>query len=119
MTVLQAIQNADEIRPNAIPDRRKARFAYELEGNFAEMMGVDVPENNYGTGDEATHELLMPYPKDRVYELYIAAMIDHEQMDFDLYNADILIANDAIDDAKAWWKRTHGGDQRGRRFKVM
>lgn len=119
MTVLQAIQNADEIRPNAIPDARKARFAYELEGDFAEMMGVEPPQNLYGTGDERDVQLLMPYPKDRCYELYIAAMIDHEQMDFDLYNADIVIANTAIDDAKAWWKRTNGGNKRGRRFKVM
>lgn len=112
MKLLEAIYNADNIRPNAIPNERKAAWIYELEGDFAEMMGVPVPVNSFNEAPDDV-ELLMPYPKDRCYELYVAAMIDHENQDMKLYNKDITLANAARDDACAWWRRNHRPDSAG------
>lgn len=106
MKLKEAIRRANDMRPNAISDNDKAAFLYELEGEFAEMMGVPMPVNHFDL-EEDDPELLMPYPKDRCYELYLCAMIDHWQMDMDLYNADITLANAAVEDAKAWWRRYH------------
>lgn len=106
MRLLQAIENANTIRPNAIPDHLKAAWVYELEGQFAEMMGVEMPDNAYD-GEMGDAELLMPFPKDRCYELFVCAMIDSTNQEMDLYNHDIEMANAAIDDACAWWRRHH------------
>ena len=94
------------MRPNMIDTERKAAWIFELEGDFAEMMGVPAPVNSFdGAPDDI--ELLMPHPKDRCYELYVAAMIDHENQDMKLYNQDITLANAARADACAWWRRNN------------
>ena len=62
MKLYEAIARADMLRPNAIPEDIKASWIYELEGEFAEMMSVEIPANQYPDGDTETN-LLMPYPK--------------------------------------------------------
>jgi hypothetical protein len=106
MNLLQAIENANAVRVNSIPDEHKAALLMELEGEIAELKGVDCPENTYPDD----HELLMPYPKDKIYELYLMAMIDLENEDSALYQNDFVMAQTAISDAKAWWRRNHRQD---------
>lgn len=108
MKLKQAIDNADAIRINSIEDIHKADLLMELEGEIAELMGVDMPENHYA--DDPDTELLMPYPHDRIYELYLTAMIDLENEDTALYQNDFVVAQTAIADAKAWWRRHHRQD---------
>lgn len=117
MKLYEAIENANIIRPNSIDDNRKAAWIFELECDFAEMMEVDTPENSYDL-EHPDIELLMPEPKARCYELYLAAMIDHENQDMDMYNADLTLANASIDDARAWWRRNHRIKDR-RNWRVM
>lgn len=105
MTLLEAIQKANESRPNDISDERKSAWVYELEAQFAEMMEVPIPENAFDEDPDA--RLLMPAPYDRCYELYLMAMIDHDVQDMDMFNDDISVSNDAIKSACAWWRRTH------------
>lgn len=105
MKLYEAIARADIIRPNAIPEDIKASFIYELEGEFAEMMKVEVPKNPYPNVMESDKDLLMPYPKDNVYALYLCAMIDSINEETNLYQNDMMIANTAIKEARQWWWR--------------
>lgn len=111
MYLLKAIRDADMMRPNKIPVVRKAEMLMALEGKFAEMMGVDAPALTCSTDDDTASvedmELLMPYPKDECYCLYLAARIDNENQDSELYGNDYAVANAAVADACAWYRRTH------------
>lgn len=101
MTNKEAIANANALRPNAISDDHKARWLCRLEGEVAELMGLTQPANLWP--DEG--ELLMPYPYDNIYELYLAAMIDNANEEADLYANDMAMANSAMEQAAAHYRR--------------
>ena len=104
MKIRPAIAYADGARPNMISEEIKVGWLYELEGEFAELMGIEPPENKWRDGG-ADVEVLMPYPHDNVYGLYLCAMIDNYHQESAAYANDLVVANAAIDAAKAWWRR--------------
>ena len=104
MKLTEAIIKADELRPNIIGEEIKVNWVFELESEIAEMMRVSLPINKWPNEEQ---ELLMPFPKDNIYVLYLCAHIDNAQEDTELYANDITIANTAISEAKAWWWRNN------------
>ena len=104
MTVKEAIRKADELRPNAITEETKAGWLYDLEGELAEMMEVDPPENLWPEIDAV---LLMPYPHDNMYYLYLMAMIDNANEETELYANDMTVAQEAMNESRAWWWRNN------------
>lgn len=101
MNLLEAIDKANDLRPNAVRDEHKAMWIYQLEGDFAEMYGIDPPVSPYPNDDE----LLIPHPYDEVYVLYLCAMIDNANEEVPLYQNDMALANAAINRAKAAFRR--------------
>ena len=101
MYVKNCITQADAIRPNVLPDEIKVGYLWKLESEIAEMMRIDLPENIW----PEDQELLMPAPHDDIYSLYLCAMIDSANQETSLYANDIELANAAIKDAKAWYRR--------------
>jgi len=101
--LLDAIQQADELRPNDLPEERKAAWLCSLEADFADVMGVDTPENHY----PEDRTLLMPFPYDDAYVPYLAAMIDLANQDTALYANDKAVADEAAKRARARWRREH------------
>ena len=105
MTLGEAIAKADAMRPNAIDELDKVRWVLELESEFAETYGVRFPEED--DLHDPDYELLVRFPRDNVYPLYLCAMIDNAQEDTALYQNDMTIANQAVADVKAWYRREH------------
>ena len=115
MNINEVIERADQLRPNLIEAPRKAEWVYQLEADFAEMMGLDIPrEKEYDVND--TEELLIGFPRDEVYVLYLCAKIDYAQEETTLYANDMTAANSMISDATAWWRR-HNKPLKKHRFK--
>lgn len=106
MTIRKAIANADRARPNMIEEETKAAWIYELEAEFAELMQLEPPVNEWSNGGSDA-ELLVAFPHDKVYELYLMAMIDNYNMETAAYANDLVIATAAIDAAKAYYNRRH------------
>ena len=109
MTIREAIQGADTLRPNAFSDLQKTEWLCALDGQLAETMGKDAPAE----ARSQETELLMPVPHDRVYVLYLVSMIDYYNQDTDLYENDRTIFNAALAEAKAWWRRNNRSASRG------
>ena len=104
MTVKETIKKADALRPNAIEEQEKAEWIIRFDGEIAEMMQVPVPDIKW----PEDQELLMPYPKDDLYVKYLMAMIDLANEESALYANDMIVANQAIAESKAWWYRNFG-----------
>ena len=51
--------------------------------------------------------LLLPPPRDRVYVLYLAAMIDFYNGEMGLYANDYALYNQEMASVRAWWRRKH------------
>jgi len=103
MNARKAITRADGLRMNAIGDEQKYAWLYELDGKLAETIGAELPVNPFPNDGE----LLMPEPCDNIYELYLVAMIDYYNQETTLYANDMIVFNNALDEAKAWWRRNN------------
>ena len=104
MTLKEAIKKADFQRPNTVYEEIKAHWVMGLECEIAELMHVDIPECNW----PEDQDLLMPFPKDDIYVLYLMAKIDLTNEETEPYMNDSVTANQAITEAKQWWYRNFG-----------
>ena len=100
MKFLQAMANADELRPNQISDEMKASWLQRLDEEIGEMMHkspADIwPEDR---------PLLMYSPYDDIYELMLCAKIDYQQGETDLYINDTEVYNKRLAEARAHYRR--------------
>ncbi len=105
MNVQEAIEKADAVRPNTVPDTLKAQWIYELEADLSEMLRIEEPpKNEYPDYDP---DLIMPEGHDGIYPLYLMAMIDNANEETALYANDFAVFNRAYVEARQWWVRTH------------
>lgn len=94
MTILEAITQADLIRPNTLDAAIKLRWLSTLDGQIhAELLCGDREASaaftGYGEETELkTTRLLVPYPYDELYVLYLLMRIDLEHGELDRYNND-------------------------------
>ncbi len=94
MTILEAITQADLIRPNVLDAAIKLRWLSTLDGQIhAELLCGDREASaafaGYGEETELkTTRLLVPYPYDELYVLYLLMRIDLEHGELDRYNND-------------------------------
>lgn len=107
MNLLGAIKFADELRPNDVSAEEKAKWCMELDGEYANTMGVEPQSNPFPLDTE----LLMPYPYDDAYAWYICAKVDLALAETDKYAVDMAVAESAIKRGKAWWGRNHMKDK--------
>lgn len=103
MRLREVLKRADELRPNALSDDLKASYVLEVEAIICDMKQVDMPENKF----PQDQELLMEYPYDNIYELYLAAKIDFANEEYAMYSNDMTLYNDALSKARAWYRRNN------------
>ena len=113
MTIQEALDLADQMKPNMLPRPVKIRFLNELEGMIHEeiLMRHEHTEEEetrpeYGTETDPGTELLVPSPYDMVYVYWLMSRIDHVNMEMDKYNNDRLLFENAYQQAGDWWNRT-------------
>lgn len=106
MNLFRALDEAYKMRPNAAhKDIIVEQLIKGLEGDVAEMFGMDPPEYTY---DETTDlELLMPHPYDDIYMWYLIAQIDLANEETALYQNDMEVFNSAWRRAQAWYRRNN------------
>ena len=88
MTVKEAIDAADDVKPNAFTTATKIAWLNKLEGTIASevflMAPAEVQQFKYTT-DDMSAELLVAAPYDDIYELYLEAMIDQKNGEYNKY----------------------------------
>ena len=109
MEIYEAIRRANLLRSNTIEDEQKYAWANDLDGQIAEMMGVDAPVNVFPDD----RELLMPSPHEEIYQLYIVSKIDYYNNEIEMYTNDLMVYEAALSEAKAWWRRNNRPDSAG------
>ena len=102
MTINEAIAEARKMRPTAQDDETLAPMLRVVDDEIAEAMGVSPQDFLY---PEIDYELLMPAPHDRIYPLYLVGQIDYYNQEISLYANDAETYNNAMAEAKAWYRR--------------
>ena len=119
MTIIQAIQQVDELKPNAYSIRQKILWLSQLE-SMVQRLVIDAHEGGSGSfagftdrTDTGT-ELAMPSPFDMAYLYWLEAQIHYANEDIDLYNRAIVMFNGVFGEYKADYKRSHRAKGTGR-----
>lgn len=103
----KVVEYVDGVKPNAYSDDDKYKWINTLEGLVSlQVMEMDEPVK-YELPKDADKELLVSHPFDDIYALYVCAMIDYHNREYNSYNNAVLVFRERLDQYKAWYIRTH------------
>lgn len=106
----KVIEYVDRVKPNVFTDEDKCIWLNTLEGMVArEVMGEDKPP--IAIPDDADKELAVPHPYDDIYFLYVSAMIDFHNREYDSYNNTTLMFKERYEQYKAWYIQRHANSK--------
>lgn len=125
MTIQQAMDTADAMKPNMMLETVKIGFLSEIEGKIHEEIIMThehtAEEETCPVYDESTDtstEMLVPAPYDMVYVYWLMAQIDHLNQEMDKYNNDRGLFEDAWGNFADYWNRKKMPIQRNREFRI-
>lgn len=105
-TVNRVTAYIDRVKPNVYTDEDKFNWISTLEGLVArEVMGEEGPE--YEFPKDVDTELMVPSPFDDIYQLYVGAMIDFHNLEYDQYNNTAAMFEERLEQFKAWYIRNN------------
>lgn len=112
MTVLDAIQRIDILKPNGYSQEQKVEWLSTLDG----IVALEII-NAYKGGElfvfepydnqNLTRELLIPAPYDKVYGYWLEAQIDYTSGETRRYQNSMTMYNEAYKDYARYYNRTH------------
>lgn len=96
----------DTLSPNHVPEMLKLRWLAELEGHVLVNICHHDPEALAFRGEEGEAVTLsVPFPFDRIYLLYLTAMVDYYHGDLSRYHESAALFEAAWEDYVKWYKR--------------
>lgn len=108
MTINEAIAKVDGLCPNAYTEAQKVAWLSEVDGRVAlDISKVTTAPVAYAWPDDGDTALLVPFPYDNMYELYVISKINFHNGEFDQYNATAKVFKDAYDEYAARIRRVN------------
>lgn len=117
MTIYEAIELADDFRPNTFSVNQKIRWLSQLDGSI--FNGVitthEGAENTTFAGyspdmseaEQKAATLLIGEPYDSVYIHYLEAQIDYANGEYGRYNNSTAMYQADLEAFSCWYNRTH------------
>ena len=106
MTMNEVIEYIDGVKPNVYPEEAKYKWINQLEGIICrEVHGEESP--SYELPDDADKPLVVGHPYDDIYALYVAAMIDFHNREYNNYNNCVLMFTERLNQYKTWYIRNN------------
>lgn len=111
-TMNTVIEYVDRMKPNAYSDEDKYRWINTLEGMISrEVLHEDAPE--YSLPEDADMPLLVSSPYDEIYHLYVSAMIDFHNREYEHYNNTAMAYTTMLEEFKKWYLRKNRPESAG------
>ncbi len=112
MTVNEAIEKLDKLRPNQYKTPQKIRWLSDIDGKVFENVYLTHEDNELKsfekyTRDDMSRELLIPEPYTEVYEHYLSAQIYYNNNEMARYSNAMVMFNNALAEFEAWYNRKH------------
>ena len=99
-TINGTIQYVDSVKINPYGDEEKYRWISELDGMIRRTVFQDSSVVAYKYPTDGDMELIVPYPYDQVYALWLEAKIDYYDKRFEDYNNTTAMFYSLYDDYK-------------------
>lgn len=102
MTIRQAVEAVDRLKPNTYSHRQKLLWLWEPESLVREQITAlyrkELPQAApFDDGVDMDTALTAPAPYDQMYLRYLEAQIDYHNAEFDRYNNAIALFQTAFD----------------------
>ena len=125
MTIQEAIDTLDEMKPNAMSMLLKMKYLTEIEqlihGEII-MRHVHTPEQEtapvYTEITDENTELIIPDPYSMLYVYWLMSKIDIQNQEDGRYNVDRAHFENAWETMSDWYTRTNMPIQQVREFRV-
>lgn len=114
MTIGEAIEQLDILKPNAIPRKVKVRWLNEVDwAVYRELVmshehGDGLLFAGYKDGDASGADdklLLAVQPYDKMYVQYMMCQVDLQNQEYDLYDNDFALYNQTFSDYSRYYNR--------------
>lgn len=113
MTIIEAINQVDSLKPNTYSPSDKVRWLSRLDGKVktevidTHEVAEDAAFSGYDDRTSTDTELLIPYPYDEAYPLWLEAQIDYANNEYGRYNNSIAMFNTTYSAFERWYNRNH------------
>ena len=113
MTLIEAINGIDAVKPNTYDQSEKIRWLSQLDGRIKTEIidthegGDAVSFNGYTEDTPLDRVLLVAAPYDEIYLLWLEAKIDYANKEYGKYNNSSSMYNNAYNDYWKYYNRTH------------
>lgn len=122
MTIAEVISKVDELKPNTYTTEDKVEWLSNLDARVKSKIidahegGEQVQFHGYDSVLDKDTELLVPAPYDEMYLSWLEAQIDYYNGEDERHNNAIMRFNNAYEDYKKHYTRTHMPISHGARF---
>jgi len=123
MTIIEAINRIDAIKPNGYDQTQKIKWLSTLDGIVKKEVidihegGEEVTFTGYTDETALTTKLLIDHPYDEVYIRYLETQIDYANGEYAKYNNSSDVFNEVYASFTRYYTRTHM--PKGRKFKFF
>jgi hypothetical protein len=123
MTIIEAINKVDELKPNSYTQLDKIRWLSNLDGTIKTEIidthedGEDVIFTGYSEDGDTAIDLLVPAPYDILYVYWLEAQIDYANGEYSKYSNSMTMFNEAYSAFEKYYNRNHM--PKGKKFKFF
>ena len=123
MTIIEAINRIDALKPNNYSQDDKVGWLSKLDGIIrAEIIDThegaeDTVFNGYDSTTNLSTELLVPAPHDELYVKWLEAQIDYANGEIGKYNNSMSMYNSFYGEFEKYYNRKHM--PKGSKFKYL
>lgn len=113
MTIIEAINRVDELKPNSYTQIEKIRWLSKLDGSIKKNIidthedGEDITFTGYNEDTATDTELLVKAPYDEVYLYWLESRIDYHNGEYGRYNNTVTTYNAAYSAFERFYNRAH------------
>ena len=118
MTISEVITKVDAQKHNTIAQSLKIEWLSFLEGQICSE--ITDPGGNFeafASDVDPGYTLAAPHPYDEVYILYLISRIDLANQEIAKYQNSRILFNNAYEQLRNFWTRTHMPEQKVTHFK--
>lgn len=123
MSIIEAINRIDILKPNTYSQETKIYWLSRLDGIVFEKIiqtheGAKISEfKGYTAETPMDTELIIPAPYDDIYIKWLEVQIDYSNGEYDKYNNSIVAYNEAYAEFERYYNRTYM--PKGKSFKYF
>ena len=123
MTIIEAIQAADAMKPNSYTELEKVAWLSKLDGAIKKEIidthedGENIVFDGYNESTPTDTELLVKAPYDDIYLYWLESRIDYYNGEYGRYNNTVTTYNEAYSAYERFYNRAHM--PKGSKFKFF